>query len=233
MAKAATVPSFASHDHYYDPNFTAEITAKMQVPKRIKVAGNIDDDEEEIAPKLPWQPEKIDMRVPDRILVAGQDRHIGTPAPPRELIIENTVMPPDPGLIRIQTPPRVITLDEHYFPSATDDYYDRENNGGINEISYSRKNDYNDDVLLETSQNNFLNDTVNQSDFTAVARSNGPFLRTEEEVVHLRKQLVKLNRRVMNIERELVYNQQRDKALLGIGAVYVLIKFFMWMNRSS
>lgn len=124
MAKAVNPPSFASHDHYYDPNFTAEITAKMQVPKRIKVAGNLDDDEEDISPKIPWQPEKIDMRVPDRILVAGkafscyysskfiafsntfvilgQDRHIGTPAPPRELIIENTVMPPDPGMIRVQ-----------------------------------------------------------------------------------------------------------------------------------
>lgn len=72
MAKAATAPSFASHDHYYDPNFTAEITAKMQVPKRIKVAGNVDDDLDEFAPKMPWQPEKIDMRVPDRILVAGK-----------------------------------------------------------------------------------------------------------------------------------------------------------------
>lgn len=37
----------------------------------------------------------------------------------------------------------------------------------------------------------------------------------------------------MNIERELVYNQQRDKVLLGVGAAYVLIKFFMWMNRNS
>lgn len=34
--------------------------------------------------------------------MAGDNGHIGTPAPPRELIVENTIMPPDPGLIRVQ-----------------------------------------------------------------------------------------------------------------------------------
>lgn len=78
MAKTVSPPPFNS-DHYYDPNFTAEISAKMQVPKRIKISGDMDDDEE-FAPK-PWLPEKIDMRVPDRILVAGtciNDRDIFT-----------------------------------------------------------------------------------------------------------------------------------------------------------
>ncbi|KAG8330970.1 hypothetical protein J6590_051338 [Homalodisca vitripennis] len=51
-----------------------------------------------------------------------QDQHFGTRAPPRELQFENSVMPPDPGFVRVQTPPRVITLDEHYFPSADDEF---------------------------------------------------------------------------------------------------------------
>lgn len=71
MAMAASPPRF-NRDHFYDPNYTAEISAKMQVPKRIQVAGNAGDDEDEITTRIPWQPEKIDMRVPDRILVAGK-----------------------------------------------------------------------------------------------------------------------------------------------------------------
>lgn len=70
MAKAASPPRF-NRGHFYDPNFTAEITAKMQVPKRIKVAGFADDEDYDIAPKIPFQ-EKIDMRVPERILVTGK-----------------------------------------------------------------------------------------------------------------------------------------------------------------
>lgn len=75
MARAMS-PTLFSRDHYYDPNFTAEITAKMQVPKRIKLAGNVGDDEDEFSVQIPWQAEKIDMRVPDRILVAGRVRDI-------------------------------------------------------------------------------------------------------------------------------------------------------------
>lgn len=72
MAKAAS-PRF-NRGHFYDPNFTAEITAKMQVPKRIRVTGFVDndDDDEDFVPSPSWQPEKIDMRVPERILVAGK-----------------------------------------------------------------------------------------------------------------------------------------------------------------
>lgn len=70
MAKAASPPRF-NRGHFYDPNFTAEITAKMQVPKRIKVTGFNDDEDFDIAPKIPFQ-EKFDMRVPERILVTGE-----------------------------------------------------------------------------------------------------------------------------------------------------------------
>lgn len=100
--------------------------------------------------------EKFDMKVPERILVVGQDQHlgksllyitsksykttfppcsietedlsiqqicsfiIGMKAPPREIQLDNAVLPTDPGMIRVSTPPRVITLDQHYFPSADD-----------------------------------------------------------------------------------------------------------------
>ncbi len=74
MAKAASPPRF-TRGHFHDPNFTAEITAKMQVPKRIKVTGIMDDDDD-FPPQMPWQPEKVDMRVPDRILVTGKNSKI-------------------------------------------------------------------------------------------------------------------------------------------------------------
>lgn len=45
---------------------------------------------------------------------------VGTKATPREIQLDNAVLPTDPGMIRVSTPPRVITLDQHYFPSADD-----------------------------------------------------------------------------------------------------------------
>lgn len=45
----------------------------------------------------------------------------GTKSAPREIMLENSIMPKDPGFVRVSTPPRVITLSEHHFPSASDE----------------------------------------------------------------------------------------------------------------
>lgn len=36
-------------------------------------------------------------------------------------MLENSILPKDPGFIRVSTPPRVITLSQHHFPSASDE----------------------------------------------------------------------------------------------------------------
>lgn len=38
----------------------------------------------------------------ENYFLTGQDQHFGTRAPPRELQLENSVMPPDPGVVRVQ-----------------------------------------------------------------------------------------------------------------------------------
>nr|CAD7259102.1 unnamed protein product [Timema shepardi] len=104
MSKAASPTRFSGDfDHFYDPNYTADISQKMRVPKRIKVDGLTDD--ENSTGMNNWSTmlanEKFDMHVPDRILVTGQDQHFGTRAPPRELLLENSIMPSDPGSVRV------------------------------------------------------------------------------------------------------------------------------------
>lgn len=36
-------------------------------------------------------------------------------------MLENSILPKDPGFVRVSTPPRVISLSEHHFPSASDE----------------------------------------------------------------------------------------------------------------
>jgi hypothetical protein len=45
----------------------------------------------------------------------------GTKSTPREIVLDNSILPKDPGFIRVSTPPRVITLNDHHFPSASDE----------------------------------------------------------------------------------------------------------------
>jgi len=39
----------------------------------------------------------------------------GTKSAPREIVLENSILPKDPGFIRVSTPPRVITLDHPFY----------------------------------------------------------------------------------------------------------------------
>uniref|UniRef100_A0A1B6I7T5 Mff-like domain-containing protein n=1 Tax=Homalodisca liturata TaxID=320908 RepID=A0A1B6I7T5_9HEMI len=225
MSKAASPTRFSGDmDHFYDPKFTQEISQKMRVPKRIRVDGETEDDVSTNLPLSSWnQPDKFDMQVPDRILVIGQDQHFGTRAPPRELQFENSVMPPDPGFVRVQTPPRVITLDEHYFPSADDEF-----------LRHPPAEPVTKSVVPPTrpTQINRALDMSSEQRSGPLVQFSAEGMSTSEEVVHLRRQLAKLNRRVMAMELNTLQQQQREKIMYAVITAYFLIKGLMWLNRS-
>lgn len=60
----------------------------------------------------------------------------------------------------------------------------------------------------------------------------GEGLTTTEEVHHLRRQMAKLNRRVMALELANLERLQRDKILYGLGIAYFLLKTIFWLNRN-
>ncbi|XP_063979863.1 transport and Golgi organization protein 11 isoform X2 [Diachasmimorpha longicaudata] len=226
MSKTAVFNGDA--DGFYDPNFTMDINRKMRVPKSIRVSGDYSDDDTSTNGSGTWNPpvqnEKFDMHVPDRILVVGQDQHVGMKAPPIEMALEKSVTQPiTHGMVRVQTPPRVLTLGDHFFPTADDD--DLENFGSTSE------------------QNNAFSTPptyVNQTQIARrAAREQTPIyssldvsLPPSEEIQHLRRQVGKLNRRVMAVELEMAQRQQREKILYAITIAYLFLKAFNWISRN-
>ncbi|KAI5635341.1 mitochondrial and peroxisomal fission factor mff domain-containing protein [Phthorimaea operculella] len=209
----------------------------MTVPQRIKATGDIGDDDNipngMVSSWDNYSNEKFDMKVPERILVIGQDQHVGTKAPPREIQLDNAVLPTDPGMIRVSTPPRVITLDQHYFPSADDFPHGMPNSPPRNVRSYRSQGD----GARSTPRPDHFNDST-MTESRLVLRDptppmgNGEGLSTGEELVHLRRQIVKLNRRVMSIEAEQLQRQQKEKIAYAFGIAYLLFKVIAWLNRS-
>lgn len=66
----------------------------------------------------------------------------------------------------MQTPPRSITLEEHYFPTAAEDYA-LENDTYNDMITYNTKKDY----PLDDSQAGYMLDrSLNQQDYSIVGR---------------------------------------------------------------
>lgn len=62
-------------DSFYDPNFSADINRRMRVPKSIRVNGDCID-EDPITNRSSWNQvpsmEKLEMHVPEKILVVGE-----------------------------------------------------------------------------------------------------------------------------------------------------------------
>lgn len=60
----------------------------------------------------------------------------------------------------------------------------------------------------------------------------GEHITPSEEVTHLRRQVARLNRRVLAVEIDNLQRQQREKVVYCMGLAYFLIKAIMWLNRN-
>lgn len=239
----------------------------------------------------------------------------GSRSAPREIILDNSILPIETEHVRVSTPPRTISLAEHHFPSASDEPqfspsqdsnhhrdYDQNSVGSVEDkrtLSLAKPRKFYQQDLLNTRydsvfknldaydcyymtkfeikilwvficvhrirKTNIVNSISANSIFFLIQICTGnitivfvkyfigsfgilifdffifsreatpPFgdqYSTSEEVILLRRQVSKLNRRVLSIEFENIQRQQRDKVVYCIGVAYFLIKAIMWLNRN-
>ncbi|KAB0798083.1 hypothetical protein PPYR_09076 [Photinus pyralis] len=221
---ATTELSYPDIDENYisDVNFKVDIGQRMKVPN--KISFNPDAPTNGVTTN-PWgsELEVLNMQVPDRILVVGQDQHIGTRAPPREIVYDNSILPKDPypGDVRVGTPPRMLTLDKYQFP-------------GVNDTEPKAAEIPNKHVKSKTQVLSELRgeELVPHRESTPPLNISLDPMSTTDEILHLRRQMAKLNRRVMALELENLSRLQKEKIFYGIGIAYFLLKTLIWLNRS-
>ncbi|EDX08122.1 transport and Golgi organization protein 11 isoform X1 [Drosophila simulans] len=261
-------------DLYSDAKYAHEINDKMRVPKRIKATGEYSNEDLLLSNQngmiSSWNyHDKIDMNVPDRIVVLGHNQHLETRSAPREIQLENSILPKNPsvGLVRVQTPPRIITLTDQHFPSASEESSPIRANGHhlygndldedaddeeVHATQYVRANGVarmgfqaNDTNSVESdsqlttgsaSKRSQLNQQQhNNLDASMLAHREGtPMgeLTPHDEILYLRRQLAKLNRRVLNIEINNEQRTQREKIVYCLGLAYFVLKTIFWLNRN-
>ncbi|GAB0097473.1 Transport and Golgi organization protein 11 [Sergentomyia squamirostris] len=244
MARSGSPPRFNNYNDdpvFQNVDYTQDISEKMRVPKSIKATGEYFDDRDILpgsANLNSWNySEKLDMTVPDRIVVIGQEQHHGTRSAPREIVLENSIMSkPETGQLRVRTPPRTISLAEHYFPTASEGEdsprHEQEDDFGVGE----RRGDANRTVVKHPkySSQNAAEFVINHSRESTPPMSQSLMegMTPSEEVVQLRRQINKLNRRMYSIEMKSVQREQREKIVYCLGLAYFIIKAFLWLNRN-
>lgn len=138
-------------------------------------------------------------------------------------MFDNSILPTDPypNDVRVATPPRTLTLDKYPFP-------------GINEFENDKLQESEKIPVIKAKPKFDLNDSYNKNILNREATPpiGGEGLPTSEEILHLRRQMAKLNRRVLALETENFNRLQKEKILYGLGIAYFLLKAIIWMNRS-
>lgn len=240
-------------DLYNDARFTADISTRMRVPDRIVMSGESSPTHSTASGfssssgklndlGMARRDPRLDMQVPDRILLAGGNAHIASKSTPRELQLEKAFLPPTSEQVRVSTPPRSIRLDEHAFPSAAEeDSYSNSTLEGPEEYFKSQPRAYQrinqSSPLSETGQHlkdanslALMSDTL--PDQFQAHQSLPHHLSPGQEMQMLRRQLAKLNHRLMAVELENQQQQQREMILTVLVSVYFIGKVIMWVNRS-
>lgn len=219
-------PSFdGSKVNFYDPDFTVEISNRMRVPDKISV---LPEDE------LERQKDRLEggksgkgtadwMRVPDRIIVAGGDKHLEGHNMLPEMKLESSVLADDPFLtqtVQMMTPPRSIHLNQHPYPS----------------IDESTPNQRQMAASLAVVKSASKEAVLKQQDLDVTTPEwynsfNNSAIMTSDEANPIRRQLKSIARRVSALERDNQARSQRELILWTLGFVFFLYKGVSWFSR--
>jgi hypothetical protein len=234
VPRSAAAPAFDGST-FYDPDFTVEISNRMRVPDKISVLNdddmiNITDGQKDrLTSHAKGKGSNEWMRVPERILVAGNDSHIAGIQPPPELKLENTIRGDDQytadigNTIQMMTPPRVLSLSDHAYPSVTDPDDEEDSDDVI--ASKRRSNVRGSGLKQNQSQLGKMVDwSLNDSTMNGLDVADANVVR---------RQLKMLNRRVTHLEQENRMRYQREVIIYSLGVLYLIIKSVSWFNRRS
>ena len=168
------------------------------------------------------------MRVPERILVAGNDKHVAGIQPLPELRIESSIRGEDQyaadvgNTIQMMTPPRVLSLSDHAYPSVQDEDDDtiamRKSNTGTS-ASSGKKGPESWNMTMNESPNDVYNNSITGLDVG--------------DVNVVRRQLKILNRRLTHLEQENNMRYQRELIIYSLGILYFVMKGVSWFNRKA
>jgi len=227
-------------EFYSDSAYTADISTKMRVPDRLLLHNGHAEQEQNWGDQHGYSVSS--MMVPDRILVAGSDQHIPSKSTPRELQLENSVIPPTPEHVRVQTPPRSIKLGEVMFPTVQDEPFcptpmEYRRSIKLEDVAFPSAGEAaqpnSPPKYFSKSKNGYKADrSVGYEQDHSMSLQSDSSISLYDEVQRMRTQMAKLNHRLMAVELENQQHNQRWQVCSVLVSAYFLVKALAWLNRN-
>ncbi|KAM4895183.1 mitochondrial fission factor isoform 8-T8 [Sylvia borin] len=211
----------------YEMEYTEGISQRMRVPEKLKVApqnADLDKDSQEGFPNA-----SVTMQVPERIVVAGNSEDIPFSRPADLDILQSTPFKP----LALKTPPRVISLSDRPLdfldlekpPQQTPQSEEVRSVGRLKRERSMSEN--------ASRQNGQLarNDSIYGLSNCDTTLEGTPDDMTVVDAASLRRQIIKLNRRLQLLEEENKERAKREMIMYSITVAFWLLNSWLWFRR--
>ncbi|XP_069003970.1 mitochondrial fission factor homolog B isoform X3 [Embiotoca jacksoni] len=230
---------------HYELEYTEGISQRMRIPEMLKVAHQSQED-----PNFGSQlvPHSVIMQVPERIVITG-DSNDSQFSRPRDLdLIQSTPL----EALALKTPPRVLTLNERPLDFMEEEQRvapDSEE-GLRHQGRLRRERSASENAAIRHNSQLMHNDSAKPSLRGGSASSSNPLhdsrlaLSTYEatldgtsddmtvvDATTLRRQLIKLNRRLQHLEEENKERAKREMILYSVTVAFWLVNTWVWLRR--
>lgn len=211
----------------YDLDYTEGISQRMRVPEMLKVATS--STEAGSKPPADIHRPGVIMQVPERIVVTGQNEE-GSFSRPADLdLIQTTPFEP----LALKTPPRVLTLSERPL-----DFLDLERPTPMtpqnDEVRMMGRQKRERSVSENTIRHN--GQLVRNDSMYAISALDSTMDGTPDDLslvdaASLRRQIIKLNRRLLLLEEENKERVKREMVMYSITVAFWLLNSWFWFRR--
>ncbi|CAD5121925.1 DgyrCDS10387 [Dimorphilus gyrociliatus] len=208
----------------YDPAFTVQINESMIVPNKIGLTKENSD----TAPGGPQvELESKSMNVPAKIVLDGNNRHIGLPNEPR-LHLDLNGLPDQAEAIVLETPPRTLSIGESKFSSMSKIEKQEETD------QYPISEGFNTPKDTASSSESLLEVCV-EDNRVYVGGGGEPFEKQSEQdlVMNMHSRLNTIERHITHLQDENEKMKQREIILCTVVAGYFLLKSFKWLFHKN
>ncbi|XP_060744014.1 mitochondrial fission factor homolog B isoform X4 [Tachysurus vachellii] len=205
---------------HYELQYTEGISQRMRVPEMLKVASYASEEKDGSTNPGHDLLHTAMMQVPDRIIIAG-DQEDTQFSRPRDLdLIQSTPL----ETLSLKTPPRVLTLNERpldFMEMEQPSEEVRMQTRARRERSVSENAAVRHNGQVPRNDSSFaLDTTMEGGEDLAVA-----------DATALRRQIIKLNRRLQLLEEENKERAKREMIMYSITVAFWLINSWVWLRR--
>ncbi|KAM3834610.1 mitochondrial fission factor isoform 4-T6 [Vipera latastei] len=212
----------------YEIEYTEGINQRMRVPEKLKVAPP-NADLEQSCPEGGLPNASVTMQVPERIVVAGNSEDIPLSRPPDLDLLQSTPF----KSLSLKTPPRVISLSDRPL-----DFLDLERpppqtpqNEEIRSVGrLKRERSMSENATRQNGQlmRNEAVYTLSNLDTSLEGASEDMAV---VDAASLRRQIIKLNRRLQLLEEENKERAKREMIMYSITVAFWLLNSWLWFRR--